>query len=235
MKQLKFYNPIFENVVRNELLIFDRPITDEDALLVYDLDCSEFTFDIEDCETLCSFKNLIWLSINVRFENLSFLKALPNLEELIMDFYQSFFDCSYLSSLQCLRSLVISGGDLSGFEFLNFNALSQLSALEDLSLHEFGSVDLSALKDMTQLTGFFCGYANKVENIEAISHLIKLEGLTLIDIVVDNLGFLDTLSDDLILGLCGVEVIEKVDVNKLKRFKECSLDESVINGKKMSG
>ena len=233
MKCLEFYNQKFEDVVRNELLIYDRPITDEDALLAYDLDCSEFTFDIEDCETLCAFKNLDWLSINVSFEDLSFFKSLPNLEELTMDFYQSFFDCSYLSSLQHLRSLAVSGGDLSGFEFLNFNALSQLYELEDLSLHEFGSVDLSALKDMTQLTGFFCGYADKVANIDAISYLTKLEGLTLIDIKIDNLDFLDTLSNDLILNLCGVEVAGNVDMNKLTRFRECSLDESIINGKKM--
>ena len=51
MKQLEFVNKVFEKVVRHELLVYDRPITAEDALLVSDLDCSDFIFDIEDCET----------------------------------------------------------------------------------------------------------------------------------------------------------------------------------------
>ena len=48
MKELQFFNKKFEDVVRHELLIYDRPLTEEDALVAYDLDCSEFTFDIED-------------------------------------------------------------------------------------------------------------------------------------------------------------------------------------------
>ena len=95
MKELQFFNKEFEAVVRHELLIYDRPLTEDDALLVYDLDCSEFTFGIEDCETLCVFKNLDWLSINVGFENLSFLKEFPKLEELSMEFYRHNFDFTY--------------------------------------------------------------------------------------------------------------------------------------------
>ena len=157
--ELQFHNKEFEDVVRHELLIYDRPLTDEDALLAYDLDCSEFTFDIEDCETLCAFKNLDWLSINVGFEDLSFLKELPELEELSMEFYRHNFDFSYLVPLQNLRTLFVSGGDISDFEFHNFEELTKLPHLEDLSLHEFGTVNLAALRQMPYLKGFFCGYA----------------------------------------------------------------------------
>ena len=233
MKQLEFVNKSFEKVVRHELLIYDRPITDEDALLAYDLDCSDFIFDIEDCETLCAFKNLDWLDITIGFENMSFLQNLKNLEELTIEFYGDDFDFTYLSLLKKLTSIMVTGGAWSNFNFHNLNAISQLPLLKELTLHEFGSVDLLALKEMPQLKGFYCGYASKVENVSVISNLINLESLILIDFAVDNLEFLDSLSEDLILTLCSIEVVGQVSIEKLKRFKEYDLDEIVANGKRI--
>lgn len=233
MKELQFYNKNFGDVVRNELLIYDRPITDKDALLVDMLGCSEFTFDIEDCDTLCAFKNIDWLSINVDFENLSFLKELPNLEKLNIEFYRHYFDCSYLTPLKHLRSLGVSGGDVSNFEFHYFEELTKLPCLEYLSLHEFGTVNLAVLRQMPQLKGFYCGYANKVYNVEAISKLVNLEGLTLIDITIPNLNFMRTLPSEMILDMCGVNILENVDFTELHRFKEYDICEIDINGKRV--
>lgn len=227
---LRFHNKEFEDVVRQELLIYDRPLTKEDALLACDLDCSEFTFDIEDCETLCAFKNLDWLSINVGFEDLSFLKELPKLEELFMEFYRHNYNLSYLTPLKNLRTLFVSGGIISDFEFHNFEELTKLSHLEELSLHEFGTVNLAALKQMPYLKGFFCGYANEVQNIEAISYLVNLEDLTLIDVTLPNIDFLRTLPSTMVLDLCCVNVLENVDFKELERFEECDLDDIEING-----
>ena len=39
MRELLFYNKRFEKAVRNELQIFDRPITEEDALKAEKLSC----------------------------------------------------------------------------------------------------------------------------------------------------------------------------------------------------
>ena len=231
--ELQFYNKNFEDVVRQELLIHDRPLTEEDALLVYDLDCSEFTFDIEDCETLCAFKNLDWLSINVCFEDFSFLKELSKLEELSMEFYQDNFDFSYLTPLKKLRTLFVSGGDYSDFEFHNFEELTKLPHLEDISLHEFGTVNLAALRQMPYLKGFFCGWGDKVYNIEAISYLVNLEDLTLIDVTLPNIDFLRTLPSAMALELCGVNILENVDFKELDRFKERELDEIEINGERI--
>ena len=50
--ELQFDHPEFEYEVRKELEIFDRPITDEDALSVLHLDLSNFDFCIEDLEEL---------------------------------------------------------------------------------------------------------------------------------------------------------------------------------------
>lgn len=233
MKELYFYKDGFEDAVREELLIYDRPITDEDALLVSDLDCSNFTFDSEDCETLCEFKNLETLCINIGFENLSFLKGLPKLEELAMEFYRHNFDCSYLVPLQNLRSLCVSGGAISDFKFHNFEKLTKLTRLEDLTLHEFGTVNLAALRQMPYLKGFYCGYANNVYNIEAISCLVNLKGLTLIDVTIPNLNFIRTLPDNMILDLCGVNILENVDFTELHRFQEYDLSEIEINGKRI--
>lgn len=233
MKELQFYNKEFENAIRHELLIYDRPITDEDALLANDLDCSEFTFDIEDCDTLCAFKNLDWLHITIGFENLTFLQELTNLEELYIEFYRDRFDCSYLTPLKNLRSLLVSGGDWSEFEFHNFEALAQLPYLEDLTLHEFGSVDLAALQQMSYLKGFFCGYADKVYNIEAISYLVNLVSLDLIDVTIPNLDFMRTLPDKMLLALNGVNILENVDFTELHRFREYDLSDIEINGERV--
>lgn len=234
MQELKFFNKRFEDVVRHELVIYDRPITDVDALLVCDLDCSQFTFDAEDCGTLCAFKNLDWLDINVGFENLSFFKNLQNLEELFIEFHQDCFNFSYLTGLKKLTSLTVSGGDLSDFKLDNLGALSKLPELEDLGLHEFGSVDLSELKNLTRLKGFFCAYGNDVKNIEAISYLTNLEALTLLDIKINNFDFLKPLSGDVIINLNGIIVLENIDIDGFKRFKECSIEESFINDEKIS-
>jgi len=67
---------------------------------------------------------------------------------------------------------------------------------------EVGSVDLSGLKDMPHLKGFFCGYVDNVKNSDAISYPINLEELTLIDVTVDNLDFLNVMSDTIVLTLC---------------------------------
>ena len=230
MKELKFHNKEFENEVRAELLIFDRPLTTDDALNVYDLDCSNFTFDIEDCNTLCTFKNLDWLHICIGFEDFSFFERLENLESLFVEFYRKNFDCSYLSELKKLKTLTISGGAVSSFKFHNFENLTKLSSLESLGLHEFGSVDLSALKQMTHLKDFFCGYADNIKNIDAITYLVNLECLNLIDVTVNNFDFLNTLKKSMILELCEVDSLENFDVEKLKRFEKVDLENIRVNG-----
>lgn len=230
MKELQFHNKEFEDEVRAELLIFDRPITADDALNVYDLDCSNFTFDIEDCDTLCAFKNLDWLYIGIGFEDFSFLGRLENLEDLFLEFYRKNFNCSYLSGLKKLKDLTISGGAVSSFQFHNFEELTKLPSLESLGLHEFGSVDLSALKQMTHLKDFFCGYGDNIKNIDAISYLVNLEALTLIDVTVNNFDFLNTLKKGMILDLCAVNSLESFDVEILKRFEKVDLDNVSVNG-----
>ena len=46
-KELKFYDQGFEEVVRCELHIADRPITEEDALKAHVLDCLDFSLILE--------------------------------------------------------------------------------------------------------------------------------------------------------------------------------------------
>lgn len=236
MKELRFHNKHFEAAVRDELLIFDRPITADDALLAYDLDCSYFVFDFEDCDTLCAFKKLEWLHINVDFEDLSFLQGLVNLEELRVEFFNdNYFDLSYLIPLQKLNALAVCGGyGETIFDFRNFDALVKLPCLQSLTLHEFGAVDLSALKHMPNLTGFQCSYANKVYNVEAISNLVNLIDLVLVDITVPNLDFMKTLPDEMMLTLSGVNCLEKVDLTELHRFKEYDISDIEVNGERIN-
>ena len=226
-KELKFYHPEFEQVVRHELLISDRAITDEDALNVFDLDCSNFTFDSRDYEALSAFKNLDYLTINTRADELDFLKALPLLEELNLETWggNNMVDFNRFSHLEHLRVLCVSGGDISDIDYKNLEGLVNLKKLEGLTIHEFGSVDLHPLRSMPWLKGLYCGYANEVFDIEAIATLSNLEALTLIDVKMDNLDFLDNFPDSLVIELCGLKMKTDVDYNKLSRFIEGEFDE----------
>lgn len=230
MKTLSFHNKQFEDIVRNELAIFDRPITEDDALSLSLLDLSEFVFDIEDCSTLCCFKNLDWLDINISFSNFSFLGELVLLTELYIDFYGKTFDFVHLTPLKNLELLTVSGGDWSDFRFVNLEALSWLPKLTSLTVHEFGAIDLFGLKKLPQLTCFYCAYGNQVKNIDSISHLVNLEALTLIDVTVDTLSFLDLFKDDIILGLFNIQVLEYFDIKSLNRFKEIEFEDIIIKG-----
>ena len=226
-KELIFYHPEFEKVVRHELLISDRAITDEDALNVFDLDCSNFTFDSKDYDALSAFKNLDWLTINTRADELDFLKELPLLEKLNLETWggDSTVDFNCFSHLVHLRDLFVSGGDLSSIDYRNLEGLVELKNLESLTLHEFGTVDLYPLRRMTWLKGLYCGYANEVYDIDAIAELCNLEALTLIDVEMDNLDFLDKFPDSLIIELCGLRVKQGIDRSKLSRFAEGDFDE----------
>ena len=88
MNELRFFKKDFEDAVRRSLQVYDRPLTEKDALFLYGLDCSNFIFNFEDCDTLCMFKNLDRLDINIGFEDLSFLSKLQNLEVLGIEFYR---------------------------------------------------------------------------------------------------------------------------------------------------
>lgn len=226
-KELIFYHPEFEQVVRHGLLISDRAITDEDALNVFDLDCSNFTFDSRDYDALSAFKNLDCLTINTRANELGFLKNLPLLEELSLETWggNNSVDFHCFSHLVHLRELFVSGGTVSSIDYKNLEGLAGLKNLERLALHEFGAVDLRPLRRMPWLKELFCGYAKEVYDIDAIAELCNLEALTLIDVEMDNLGFLDKFPDSLIIELCGLRVKQGIDRSKLSRFTEGDFDE----------
>ena len=173
VKELKFYHTEFERAVRQKMLISDRAVTTEDALNVFELNCSDFTFDSRDYEALSAFKNLSCLTINTRADELDFLKALPLLVELNLEAFggNNIVDFNHFSHLAHLRALFVSGGDVSSIDYKNLEGLTKLKRLESLVLHEFGSVDLYSLRNLPWLKRLYCGCANKVINIEAIATL----------------------------------------------------------------
>ncbi len=232
-KELVFYKQEFEKAVRDKLLINNSPIYVSDALKVLELDLSGFYFDVRDCEALCQFKNLESLQIDICFEDISFLTSFSKLTELGLEFGLSLFDFEYLSELKCLRELTISGGCLSDMKLVNLEFISEISSLERLELHEFGYVDLSSLQKMQQLKSLYCGYAREVRNYNAIGSLVNLEELTLIDIQMDNIEFLKSLSDKTDLTLCGINFIKEIDTNIFDRFTEKDISEITINNERV--
>ena len=219
-KELKFYDPGFEEVVRCELHIADRPITEEDALKAHTLDCLDFFFDPRDYDALSAFKNLTQLSISMNTNKLDFLREFPLLEELTLEMLSSdgYVDFMHFSCLPHLEELIVSGGDLSDIDYKNLEGLIDLKKLESLLLHEFGTVDLRPLRRMPWLKNLYCGYANAVYDIDAIASLPDLEALTLVDVKMENLDFLDAFPDTLTLKLSWIQVKNGINYDKLSRF-----------------
>ena len=226
-ENLKFFNREFEQAVREELNVAEEPITKSKALEIMHLDLSNFTFDGRDYEALSSCMNLCSLAINTRADELGFLKYLPLLEELNLETWggRNEVDFNCFSHLRQLRMLTVSGGDVSSIDYRALDGLRGLTLLETLTLHEFGSVDLSPLRDIPWIESFFCGYADKVLDIGALSAISNLKKLTIIDVEMESLDFLDVFPDSLEIELCALKVKNGIDYNKLSRFVSGDFEE----------
>ena len=224
--ELLFYNSEFEHAVREQLQVFDRPITDADALLITDLDLID-PFDDKDIETLSKFKNLHSLGLEMRNQDSTFWSCFPKLEELYWVTWNGPVDFSVFSAMKNLTRLTVSGGDFSSIAFENLEALIPLKKLNYLELHEFGPVDLLPLESMKQLKSLAVRYSHEVKNIAVIGTMTQLEFLELDDLLLENFDFLNTLPDSVELEICGVRVstYKAVNVEKWKRFVKCDICE----------
>lgn len=218
--ELSFEHPEFESEVRTKLQIFDRPITNEDARKVIGLDLTNFDFRDEDKDILNCFVNLSFLGINIGATAPSFWRQFPKMKDLYLCCWGDSVDFESFREMLGLESLCVSGGDLSGINYLNLEALQGLKRLVELELHEFGFADLAPLGFMTQLKWFALRYADKVANIDTINKMVFLKELKLDGLWLDNLDFLDYLPDDVELEMCGIHLYNNVDVRKWKRFKK---------------
>ena len=218
--ELLFHNSEFEKEVRKQLNIFNRAITDADALLVNELDLT-LDYDI-DLPTLLHFKNLKSLTLEMGYHDDKLWENFPKLEDLCWITWGGKIDFSIFSCLHNLKFLTVSGGDYSSIAFEKLEALIPLKKLEYLQLHEFGPVDLAPLGNVKQLKTLLVRYSDEVKNIEVIGTMAQLKTLCLNGLWIDNLDFLDTLPDELDIEMCGIHTFgtKTVDVSKWKRFKK---------------
>lgn len=218
--ELKFFHHEFEQEVRNQLSVFNRPITESDAKMVEELDLTNFSFRAEDVETLCYFNNLKMLSIEMGTKDLEFWNHFPELEDLYWCCWGFAVDFNVFKNMKNLTTLCISGGDYSDIEYKNLDALKELKKLNFLELHEFGPVDIAPLGQMPWLKSFALRYSSQVKNIDTIGAMNFLENLYLDGLYVENLDFLDSLPDSIRLEMCGIEIYgcKDVDVKKWLRF-----------------
>lgn len=233
---LEFHHPYFEESVRKALNIYDRPILDTDAKMLEELEC-DFWFENEDAETLTAFCNLKRLDIEVSGEVLPAIAKLSLLEELAIvgGSTNNEVDFQTFSALTKLRKLTVSGGDYSSMNLCHLEALVELKNLTHLWLHEFGKVDLKPLEEMTWLKFLFCGYAVAVENVEAISKLIHLECIELVDFEVEDLCFMESLPETTEIEILGMKINRKYDLNRLNRFKVRDISENTVAGEWVAG
>ncbi|MBQ6810911.1 MAG: hypothetical protein IJO94_05870 [Firmicutes bacterium] len=232
--ELIFHHPEFEQEVRERLNIFDRAVTEADAVSIHELELSNFDFKDEDIETLLLFTDLIFLDINIRRQDLFFWDHFTKLRYLYWECWGDEIDFAVFSNMRELRSLTVSGGAAhSNIKFKGLDSLIPLNRLEELTLHEFGSVDLAPLENMPWLKHFSLQYADSCQNIETIGKLRRLESLILRGLCIDDPGFLDLLPDHTELEMCGIEFSGKypVDVLKWKRFKDRDISEITVNGR----
>ncbi len=228
---ITFHHRGFEQAVRESTNIYNRPIEEADLLQIEALDCSTFYFVEDDLEILRKCTGLRRLNIDVDWDDLSFLSDLLLLEYLDLVCRTRSLDFWAFSCLQSLEYLLVSGGDYSSIPFLHTEALPALKKLTSLEFHEFGTVDLRFLEDMPWLEEFRCGWPIKVTNISSIGKLINLQVLSLYDMQMENLDFLDDLPDTLSLTLCGNDVKNRINPEKLRRFQEVDVSEMSVGGK----
>lgn len=215
---IPFHHREFELAVRENTKIFDRPVEEPDLLQVELLDCSNFDFLHEDLDTLKKCKMLKTLIINIGMISLDFLSAFPMLEDLFLVYWGRSVDFRAFSCLQNLEFLVVSGGDYSSIPFIATDALASMKKLTSLTFHEFGTVDLSFLENMPWLEVFFCGWPNKVTNVSSIGKLANLQELTLLEMRLDDLDFLDPLPDTVKLDFIVKVKKSGYRPGKLRRF-----------------
>ena len=237
MSQILFCNKQFENTVRQALNVFDRPIFDEDVEKITELDLLDFSFQSEDFAILIKFKKLISLAISTSAWKFSFLKALHNLEDLYIENWNEYNICAFneFKNLPKLKNLTVSGGTYSDIQFINLENLLPLNHLKSLSLHEFGFVNLLPLANYTQLESFYCGYGRRVANISVIEKFSALKSLSLLGLKLKNLDFLNALPNNLKLEICGLELDEEINVDKLRRFTNYDISEITVQGRMIIG
>lgn len=226
-KEIRFKNRFFESDIRKRINRKEGPVFESDikslTAVIYEWD--SWGDDTELLYELPKLKELIVETNSIPL----FLLNMPDLEELDLTFWGSQeFDFKWVGHLAKLKALCVSGGTISSMKLVNEGEILNLPQLTELILHEFGAVDLAFLKDMDHLTSFYCGYANDVWNIDAIANLQSLKELTLIDIPVKNLDFLNAFGNGLEIELCALWLPEGFNEKKLEelnRFERCDVCE----------
>lgn len=220
-KELVFHSKEFEEDVRNALGRRDGPITDEDVQGITEFICSDDYGYAVEVDILSLFVNLEELVIPENGD-MSFLTHLPKLKDLyIIVFGQDGkVDFSAFAGLSNLEALTVSSYENSDLDYTNLESLTSLMKLKDITLAEFGSVDLKFLEKMPWIEQLYIGDGDEVKNIDRIGTLSQLQSLELSGLQVDNLDFLDKLSDTTDICLCEIEVHDGIDVSKFDRFRD---------------
>lgn len=226
-REMIFHNRNFEYEARQALHIYDRPLRCSDVGQITELDCSMFEFSLEDSENLCMFHRLRILAINAHTDILEAVNSLICLEKLYLTCWNgqgNVFDLLRICHLSKLKTLCVSGGDLSTMEIANLHGLANFPDLHTFSLHEFGTVDLSMVSAVPELKRFCCSFGKKVISVEAVTGLQRLQQLELTGLALDNLDFLDALPAGLTVRLYELELEQQTDLAKLNRFHNLEME-----------
>lgn len=125
------------------------------------------------------------------FSDASALGDLLNLETLELKIMRKMSDISFLASLKKLENLHLSAGKIKSFEIV-----SDLKSLKKLKLSgATGSLmDISFLKNLTQLQELDLGYRCEVEDISVLQNCPQLTILKLSENKIKDISVLKTLT-----------------------------------------
>lgn len=208
---------------------------------------------LENINTLSKLKNLETLRIynGDRIADFSVLSDMPQLEYLYLD-CPKLRDISFVENMTKLTGLHIWNSevleidsiknckntlktlDLSyNYKVKNYDAVSELSNLESLSLYVDYSFDVPIpvpqLKNMPNLTYLLLG---NFDDLSELSNTTNLESLTLYDTYATDFTALESLNELTSLSLCDMSLEPSVfdSVMKLTSLTSISLDGSYIWG-----
>ena len=234
---LVFYGREFETTVREILRNPEGPVTDRDVSAVAALDCAAFPFHPLDIDALKRFTRLESLRISVgNRTDLAFLGAFPRLRTLSVSCCTAFGapDLRALASLAGLETLEVSGGLFSGADLLFPASPPGLKVLTRLSLLDLGTADLAFLAHTQRLAHFSCAYTDRLLHADRLGSLRALRSLSLTDVNLQDLRFLDPLPDETSVRLFGCRVAAETDVDRLLRFSAVELRGTTVNGRSLS-
>ncbi|MFC1692079.1 PQQ-binding-like beta-propeller repeat protein [Candidatus Latescibacterota bacterium] len=238
-----FPDPNLETAIREALNIPTGPITDEDLMVLTDLDAQKR--DISDLTGIEHCVNMSTLNLHVnQISDLSPLSNLINLQWLelsgnqisdisplsgVINLYWLYLNDNQISDISPLNSLTnLQALELGQNHISEISPLSGLTDLDDLRLSENQIDDLSPLNSLIKLHRLNL-YRNQVSDLSSLSGLTDLDDLRLSENQISDLSPLNNLTNLKMLHLGANEISKISPLSSLTNLVDLDLNSNEIS------